>query len=71
MLYAHGFVNGSIFYPTYFWAFFHVLLSVFFLNLGMDLARGVPDVLPADAGEQFEFPFEYDDEQQAAPPVGQ
>lgn len=31
-MYAHGFVNGSIFYPTSAWAFLHVFLSCFMIG---------------------------------------
>lgn len=57
MLYAHGFVNASVFYPTYAWAFWHVLLSCFFLNLGMDVRAGEP-LLPAhleDAYDEWDY----------------
>jgi O-antigen ligase len=37
LVYAHGFVNGAIYYPTYAWAFFHVILSVTVLTLARDL----------------------------------
>ena len=35
-------VNGSIYYPTYAWSFFHVLLSILFLTLASDLRRSPP-----------------------------
>ena len=41
-IYAHGMVNGSIYYPTYAWSFFHVLLSILFLTLASDLRRSPP-----------------------------
>ena len=52
MVYAHGFVNGSIYYPTYAWAFLHVMLSLFFLGLASDLKSGHVNMLAAEAGEQ-------------------
>lgn len=49
MVYAHGFVNGSIYYPTYAWAFLHIMLSTFFLGLAADLKAGASadNLLPA------------------------
>lgn len=45
MAYAHGFVNGSIYYPTYEWAFLHLLLSCLFVTMAREmraaLSRGV------------------------------
>ena len=40
MTYAHGFVNHSLYHPTTTLSFFHVLLSVFFMGLVMDLKHG-------------------------------
>jgi len=37
LVYAHGFVNGAIYYPTYAWALFHVILSVNVITLARDL----------------------------------
>ncbi len=39
LVYLHGFEAGGIYYPTHAWAFFHVLLSTFFICLSSDLAR--------------------------------
>ncbi len=39
MVYLHGFEAGGIYYPTHAWAFFHVLLSVFFIGVAADLAH--------------------------------
>lgn len=38
-VYAHGFVNGSIYYPTSSWAYFHVLASCFMLAAAAQLRR--------------------------------
>ncbi|MEM9166849.1 MAG: hypothetical protein AAGB48_07465 [Planctomycetota bacterium] len=40
MMYAHGFVNGAIYYPTYVWAFVHVLLSLIFMGMAHDIKLG-------------------------------
>lgn len=49
VVYAHGFVNGSILYPTYTWAFLHVMLSVFFITLLFDRVSGRPGLVPGNA----------------------
>ena len=40
MTYAHGFVNHSLYHPTTTLSFLHVLLSVFFMGLVMDMKHG-------------------------------
>ena len=52
MVYAQGFINGSIYYPTYAWAFLHVMLSLFFLGLAGDLKSGHANMLAAEVGEE-------------------
>ncbi len=46
MIYAHGFVNHSLFYPTTTLAFVHVLLSVFFMGVVLDLKREGQSLVP-------------------------
>ncbi len=40
-LYFHGFVNGTIYYPTYTWSFVHVFMSLLFMTLGIETFRYV------------------------------
>jgi hypothetical protein len=40
-VFFHGFVNGTILYPTYIWAFIHVLVLTFFLTNGLRLTLAV------------------------------
>lgn len=62
MVYAHGFVNGSIYYPTYGWAFFHVFLSILFIALSTDITMGVYDPLPAAHADDQLDESEYEPE---------
>ena len=62
MVYAQGFINGSIYYPTYAWEFLHVVLSLFFLGLAGDLKSGQVNVLTAEAAEEDGSYADYDDE---------
>lgn len=39
MVYAHGFVNHSIYYPTYVWAFLHILLSITLTTMAAEALR--------------------------------
>ena len=49
MVYAHGFVNGAIYYPTYTWSFVHVLMSLIMITTAGDLRRGrMPMTAPAE-----------------------
>ncbi len=52
MVYAQGFINGLMYYPTYAWAFLHVMLSLFFLGLAGDLKSGRANMLAAEVGEE-------------------
>ena len=62
MTYAHGFVNHSLYYPTTTLAFVHVLLSVFFMGLSMDLMReGQSLAPPGDETEDLLDEDDYDD----------
>ncbi len=62
MIYAHGFVNHSLFYPTTNLSFFHVLLSVFFIGLARDLTRaGQPLGPPGDETVDLLDEVDYDD----------
>jgi len=48
MVYAHGFVNGAIYYPTYTWSFIHVGTSILMLSIARDIRRGdVPATAPS------------------------
>lgn len=38
-IYAHGFVNQSIYYPTYTWAFVHVLFSILLVTMATEAMR--------------------------------
>lgn len=37
-IFLHGFINGTILYPTYIWSFVHVIVLTFFLGAGLRLA---------------------------------
>ncbi|MFG0284576.1 MAG: hypothetical protein ACF8R7_09160, partial [Phycisphaerales bacterium JB039] len=39
MVYAHGFVNTAIYYPTYVWAFLHVTLSILLTTMAVEVVR--------------------------------
>lgn len=39
MVYAHGFVNDAIYYPTYVWAFLHILLSITLTTMAVEALR--------------------------------
>jgi hypothetical protein len=39
MVYAHGFVNHGIYYPTYTWAFLHILLSILLTTMAAEALR--------------------------------
>jgi len=39
MVYAHGFINHSIYYPTYTWAFLHILLSILLTTMAAEALR--------------------------------
>ncbi len=41
-VFLHGFINGTILYPTYTWAFVHVMVLTFFLSHGIRLANMEP-----------------------------
>ena len=63
MVYAHGFVNHSLFYPTTTLAFVHVLLSVLFMGIAMDLMQEGQALAPLAVGtEDLMDEVEYDDE---------
>jgi hypothetical protein len=49
LVYAHGFVNGAIYYPTYAWAFFHFLLSMFIMTLARDVRLAESSAPAADS----------------------
>ncbi|MEM8756850.1 MAG: O-antigen ligase family protein [Planctomycetota bacterium] len=55
MMYAHGFVNGAIYYPTYTWAFLHVFLSVLFMGLAHDIKRGGFGIYADSYGSQLGY----------------
>ena len=62
MTYAHGFVNHSLYHPTTTLSFFHVLLSVFFMGLVMDMKLGAQTPL-APVHEDPGLPYiDYGDE---------
>lgn len=52
IIYAHGFVNGTINYPTYSWAFLHVLVSVLFLSWARRMSEG--SLFGADGDDAFD-----------------
>jgi hypothetical protein len=45
-IYAQGFVNEVIYYPTYEWALVHLILSVLMLGMAWDEWRGIPALAP-------------------------
>lgn len=51
-VYAQGFVNGSIYYPTNEWAFFHLFLSMCMLTWASDLMSGREPLEPWDAATE-------------------
>ena len=58
MIYAHGFVNHALHYPTTTIAFVHVWLSTVFMSLAADLRQGRAVLEPDEPGEPDDF---YDD----------
>lgn len=62
VIYLHGFVNSSSFYPTYHWAFFNIFLSTLMLSMASDLKRGHPPF--PDTGQEDlaygEYGYSYD-----------
>jgi len=59
VIYAHGFVNGAIYYPTYAWAFVHLLLAMLFISLRSDILYQIG--LAADIDEWDDsYETEYD-----------
>ena len=62
MTFAHGFVNHALYYPTTTLAFFHILLSVFFMGLVVDLRRGGYGLCPAGEEDRDWSYAEFDEQ---------
>jgi hypothetical protein len=54
-IYAQGFVNEVMYYPTYEWAFMHILLSTLLLSMAADAHRGEPPLGINDVPQQQEW----------------
>lgn len=52
-LYAHGMVNGAIYYPTYDWAFMHIFISCLFLSAAHRRKMGEDAFAPQEYHEQW------------------
>ena len=59
-MYAHGFVNGAILYPTYTWAWWHVTVSVLMIALAGDLRQAASAAEVAETYDE-EYPESYGD----------
>jgi hypothetical protein len=52
-MYAHGFVNGAILYPTYTWSWWHVTLSAIMIALAHDLSAAKRDPVLVTYDEEY------------------